>query len=39
VRDDKQMVKAGQVLARIDPRDYRTALGHAHANVAAARAG
>ncbi len=36
--DDNQMVTAGQVLARIDPRDYRTALAHARANVAAARA-
>ncbi len=36
--DDNQVVTAGQVLARIDPRDYRTALDHARANVAAARA-
>jgi membrane fusion protein, multidrug efflux system len=36
--DDNQMVTAGQVLARIDPRDYRTALDHARADVAAARA-
>jgi membrane fusion protein, multidrug efflux system len=36
--DDNQYVKAGQVLARIDPRDYRTALAQARANVAAAQA-
>src|ERR1700722_530226 len=36
--DDNQAVKACQVLARIEPRDYRTALDHARANVAAARA-
>jgi membrane fusion protein (multidrug efflux system) len=36
--DDNQTVKAGQVLARIDPRDYQTALDQARANVAAARA-
>jgi membrane fusion protein (multidrug efflux system) len=36
--DDNQMVTAGQVLTRIDPRDYRTALDHARADVAAARA-
>jgi membrane fusion protein, multidrug efflux system len=36
--DDNQVVAAGQVLARIDPQDYRTALDQAHANVAAARA-
>ena len=36
--DDNQVVKAGQVLARIDPRDYRTALAHARADVEAARA-
>src|SRR5208337_5278659 len=36
--DDNQVVKAGQVLARIDPQDYRTALDQAGANVAAARA-
>jgi len=36
--DDNQAVKAGQVLARIDPRDYQTALDQAHANVAAAQA-
>ena len=37
--DDNQPVKAGQVLARIDPRDYQTALDQARANVAAAQAG
>jgi membrane fusion protein, multidrug efflux system len=36
--DDNQSVKAGEVLARIDPRDYQTALDQAHANVAAAQA-
>jgi len=36
--DDNQVVKAGEVVARIDPRDYRTALDHARADVAAARA-
>jgi membrane fusion protein (multidrug efflux system) len=36
--DDNQSVKAGQVLARIDPRDYQTALDQARANVAAAQA-
>jgi membrane fusion protein, multidrug efflux system len=36
--DDNQPVKAGQVLARIDDRDYQTALAQARANVAAARA-
>ena len=36
--DDNQVVKAGEVVARIDPRDYRTALNHARANVAAAQA-
>ena len=36
--DDNQPVKAGEVLARVDPRDYQTALDQAHANVAAARA-
>jgi membrane fusion protein (multidrug efflux system) len=35
---DNQPIKAGQVLARIDPRDYRTALDRALADVAAARA-
>src|SRR5260221_2616134 len=37
--DDNEPVKAGQVLARIDPRDYQTALDQARANVAAAQAG
>jgi membrane fusion protein, multidrug efflux system len=36
--DDNQSVKAGQVLARIDPRDYQTALDQARANVTAAQA-
>ena len=36
--DDNQRVKAGQVIARIDPRDYETALAQARANVAAAEA-
>lgn len=36
--DDNQPVHAGQVLARIDPRDYQTALDQARANVAAAQA-
>ncbi|HMA51859.1 MAG TPA: HlyD family secretion protein [Magnetospirillaceae bacterium] len=36
--DDNQTVKAGQVVARIDDRDYRTALDQARANLAAADA-
>ena len=36
--DDNQRVKAGEVIARIDPRDYQTALDQARANVAAAQA-
>jgi membrane fusion protein, multidrug efflux system len=36
--DDNQAVRAGEVLARIDPRDYQTALDRARANVAAAQA-
>jgi membrane fusion protein (multidrug efflux system) len=36
--DDNQGVKAGEVLARIDPRDYQTALDQARANVSAAQA-
>jgi membrane fusion protein (multidrug efflux system) len=36
--DDNQAVKANDVLACIDPRDYQTALDQARANVAAARA-
>jgi membrane fusion protein, multidrug efflux system len=35
---DNQAVKAGQILARIDDRDYRTALDQARADVAAADA-
>jgi membrane fusion protein (multidrug efflux system) len=35
---DNQRVKAGETLLRIDPRDYRTALAQAQANVAAAEA-
>jgi len=35
---DNQPVKAGQLLARIDDRDYRTALNQAKADVAAAEA-
>lgn len=35
---DNQPVKAGQVIARIDPRDYQTALDQARANVKAAQA-
>jgi len=37
--DDNDTVKVGQVLARIDPRDYQTALDQAGANVRAAQAG
>jgi membrane fusion protein, multidrug efflux system len=36
--DDNQTVKAGQVIARIDPRDYQTSLDEAQADVAAAQA-
>lgn len=36
--DDNQAVKTGQVIARIDPRDYQTALRQARANVEAAEA-
>jgi membrane fusion protein (multidrug efflux system) len=36
--NDNQSVKAGDVVARIDPRDYQTALDQARANVAAAQA-
>ncbi|ENN85344.1 multidrug resistance efflux pump protein K [Rhizobium freirei PRF 81] len=36
--DDNQAVKAGQVLARIDDRDFKTALDQAKADVAAALA-
>lgn len=35
---DNQHVKAGDVIARIDDRDYRTALAQAEAQVAAAKA-
>src|ERR1700712_812675 len=35
---DNQPVKAGQLLARIDDRDFKTALDQAHADVAAAEA-
>jgi len=35
---DNQTVKAGQLLARIDDRDFRTALNQAHADVAASEA-
>jgi membrane fusion protein (multidrug efflux system) len=36
--DDNRPVKAGQDLARIDPRDYQTTLDQARANVAAVQA-
>jgi membrane fusion protein (multidrug efflux system) len=36
--DDNQSVKAGQLLVRIDDRDYRAALSSAQADVAAANA-
>ncbi|WP_206364946.1 HlyD family secretion protein [Sphingomonas panacis] len=36
--DDNQPVKAGQLLARIDDRDYRAALASAEAEVAVAKA-
>src|SRR5262249_42855304 len=36
--EDNQPVKAGQILARIDDRDFRTALDQARANVTAAEA-
>jgi membrane fusion protein, multidrug efflux system len=35
---DNQAVKAGQLLARIDDRDFQTALNQARADVAAAEA-
>ncbi|MDL2397790.1 HlyD family secretion protein [Rhizobium mayense] len=38
VVNDNQAVKAGQVLARIDDRDFKTALDQAKADVAAAQA-
>jgi membrane fusion protein (multidrug efflux system) len=36
--EDNQTIKAGQVMARIDDRDYRTALAQAKADVASAEA-
>ncbi len=36
--EDNQKVTVGQVIARIDPRDYQTALDQARADVAAAQA-
>jgi membrane fusion protein (multidrug efflux system) len=36
--NDNQSVKADQVIARIDPRDYQTTFDQARANVAAAQA-
>ena len=36
--DDERYVKAGDVLARIDPKDYAVALAHAQADLAAAEA-
>jgi membrane fusion protein (multidrug efflux system) len=36
--DDNQTVEAGQILARIDDRDYRTAVAGAQSDVASARA-
>src|SRR5260370_20234325 len=36
--DDNQSVHAGEILARIDPRDYQTALDQARATVTAAQA-
>jgi membrane fusion protein (multidrug efflux system) len=36
--NDNQPVKAGDIVALIDPRDYQTALDQARANVAAAQA-
>src|SRR5579871_3382071 len=35
--DDNQAVKAGQVLLRIDPRDYQAKVDQAHAALAAAQ--
>jgi membrane fusion protein (multidrug efflux system) len=37
--DDERYVKAGDVLARIDPKDYNVALANAQAELAAAEAG
>jgi membrane fusion protein (multidrug efflux system) len=36
--DDNEHIKAGQIIARIDPRDYQTALDHTSADVKAAAA-
>jgi membrane fusion protein (multidrug efflux system) len=36
--DDNQSVHTGEILARIDPRDYQTALDQARANVTGAQA-
>ncbi|HTS49867.1 MAG TPA: HlyD family secretion protein [Bryobacteraceae bacterium] len=36
--DDEQVVKAGDVLVRIDPKDYNVALANAEADLAAAEA-
>ena len=36
--DDNQSVHAGEILARIDPRDYQTALDQARASVTAVQA-
>ena len=36
--DDHQLVQAGQILVRLDSRDYKAALGHAQAVVAGANA-
>jgi membrane fusion protein (multidrug efflux system) len=36
--EDEQYVNAGDVLARIDPKDYSIALANAHADLAAAEA-
>jgi membrane fusion protein, multidrug efflux system len=37
--EDEQYVKAGDVLARIDPKDYNVALANAQADLASAEAG
>jgi membrane fusion protein, multidrug efflux system len=37
--EDNQVVKAGEVVVRIDPRDYQVALDRARADLAAAEAG
>ena len=36
--EDNQPVKSGQILAKIDDRDFKTALAQAHADVASAKA-